>query len=58
MFWPGLGRGRAATGSWGAWSARPASPPSTVSGRVRTDDGLELAFDGLLGVAEEASQVW
>lgn len=30
----------------------------TFSGRVRTDDGLELAFDGLQGFAEEARQVW
>ncbi|OWY59215.1 hypothetical protein B7486_75785, partial [cyanobacterium TDX16] len=30
----------------------------TYSGRVRTDDGLELTFDGLQGFAEEARQVW
>lgn len=30
----------------------------TWSGTVRTDDGLELAFDDLQGFAEEARQVW
>jgi hypothetical protein len=30
----------------------------TWSGRVRTDDGLELTFDGLQGFAEEARQDW
>jgi hypothetical protein len=30
----------------------------TWSGTVRTDDGLELAFDGLQGFAEEARQRW
>ena len=30
----------------------------TWSGRVRTDDGLELAVDGLQGFAEEARQLW
>jgi hypothetical protein len=30
----------------------------TFSGRVRTDEGLELAFDDLQGFAEEARQVW
>jgi hypothetical protein len=30
----------------------------TFSGRVRTDDGLELTFDDLQGFAEEARQVW
>ncbi|MGQ0832076.1 MAG: DUF2804 domain-containing protein [Microthrixaceae bacterium] len=30
----------------------------TWSGRVRTEDGLELAFDDLLGFAEEARQEW
>jgi hypothetical protein len=30
----------------------------TFSGWVRTDDGLELTFDGLQGFAEEARQVW
>ena len=28
------------------------------SGRLRTDDGLELEFDGLQGFAEEARQRW
>jgi hypothetical protein len=30
----------------------------TWSGRLRTDDGLELELDGLQGFAEEARQVW
>lgn len=30
----------------------------TWSGRLRTDDGQELAFDGLQGFAEEARQRW
>ena len=30
----------------------------TWSGRLRTDDGLELALDGLQGFAEEARQRW
>jgi hypothetical protein len=30
----------------------------TWSGRVRTDDGLELSFDDLQGFAEEARQEW
>lgn len=30
----------------------------TWSGRLRTDDGLELEFDGLQGFAEEARQHW
>lgn len=30
----------------------------TWSGRLRTDDGLELEFDGLQGFAEEARQEW
>lgn len=30
----------------------------TFEGTVRTDDGLELAFDGLQGFAEEARQDW
>ena len=30
----------------------------TWSGRLRTDDGLELVFDGLQGFAEEARQRW
>lgn len=30
----------------------------TWSGRLRTDDDLELTFDGLQGFAEEARQVW
>lgn len=30
----------------------------TWSGRLRTDDGLELTFDGLQGFAEEARQRW
>jgi len=30
----------------------------TWSGRVRTDDGLELDFDGVPGFAEEARQLW
>jgi hypothetical protein len=30
----------------------------TWSGRLRTDDGLELALDGLQGFAEEARQKW
>ncbi len=30
----------------------------TWSGRVRTDDGVEVAFDGLQGFAEEARQRW
>jgi hypothetical protein len=30
----------------------------TWSGRVRTDDGLELELDGLQGFAEEARQEW
>jgi hypothetical protein len=30
----------------------------TWSGRVRTDDGLEVEFDGLQGFAEEARQRW
>lgn len=30
----------------------------TWSGRVRTDDGLELALEGLQGFAEEARQEW
>lgn len=30
----------------------------TWSGRVRTDDGVELVFDGLQGFAEEARQSW
>ena len=30
----------------------------TWSGHVRTDDGLELQFDGLQGFAEEARQEW
>jgi len=30
----------------------------TWSGRLRADDGLELAFDGLQGFAEEARQLW
>ena len=30
----------------------------TFAGRVRTDDGLELTFDGLQGFAEEARQRW
>ncbi len=30
----------------------------TWSGRVRTDDGVEIAFDGLQGFAEEARQRW
>lgn len=30
----------------------------TFAGRVRTDDGLELTFDGLQGFAEEARQEW
>ena len=30
----------------------------TFSGLVRTDDGTELAFDGLQGFAEEARQEW
>ena len=28
------------------------------SGRLRTDDGRELAFDGIQGFAEEARQRW
>ena len=28
------------------------------SGRLRTDDGIELEFDGLQGFAEEARQRW
>jgi hypothetical protein len=30
----------------------------TWSGRLRTDDGLDLTFDGLQGFAEEARQRW
>ena len=30
----------------------------TWSGRLRTDDGLELTFDGMQGFAEEARQRW
>lgn len=30
----------------------------TWTGRLRTDDGVELAFDGLQGFAEEARQRW
>lgn len=30
----------------------------TFSGRVRTDDGTELALDGIQGFAEEARQEW
>ena len=30
----------------------------TWSGRLRTDDGLELQLDGLQGFAEEARQRW
>jgi hypothetical protein len=30
----------------------------TWSGRLRTDDGLELELDGLQGFAEEARQRW
>jgi hypothetical protein len=30
----------------------------TFSGRVRTDDGVEVEFDGLQGFAEEARQEW
>ena len=30
----------------------------TWSGRLTTDDGIELGFDGLQGFAEEARQVW
>lgn len=30
----------------------------TWSGRLRTDDGLELSFEGLQGFAEEARQRW
>ena len=30
----------------------------TWSGWLRTDDGLELAFDNLQGFAEEARQLW
>ena len=30
----------------------------TFSGRVRTDDGVELEFDGVQGFAEEARQEW
>jgi hypothetical protein len=30
----------------------------TWSGRLRTDDGMELEFDGLQGFAEEARQRW
>ena len=30
----------------------------TWAGRLRTDDGLELALDGLQGFAEEARQHW
>lgn len=30
----------------------------TWAGRLRTDEGLELEFDGLQGFAEEARQVW
>jgi hypothetical protein len=30
----------------------------TWSGRVRTDDGIEVAFDALQGFAEEARQRW
>jgi hypothetical protein len=30
----------------------------TWSGRLRSDDGLELAFDGLQGFVEEARQRW
>ena len=44
---------------------RPASCGSEIhqvfgtwSGRLRTDDGLELELDGLQGFAEEARQRW
>jgi len=30
----------------------------TWSGTVRTDDGVQLAFDALQGFAEEARQLW
>ena len=30
----------------------------TWSGRLRTDDGVELEFEGLQGFAEEARQRW
>ena len=30
----------------------------TFSGRVRTDDGVVIDFDGLQGFAEEARQEW
>jgi hypothetical protein len=44
---PGRDRGSETHQVFGTWS-----------GRLRTDDGLELAFTGLQGFAEEARQEW
>jgi hypothetical protein len=44
---PGRNRGSETHQVFGTWS-----------GRVRTDDGLELVFDALQGFAEEARQDW